>query len=214
MNYYKTLFNCQVRNNQEQKKDDVKERNRLRKQQQRSNETEEIKAKRRKLVVATKKKRKAAETAGERRIRLESDAIRKKSRRSNETVFERSVRLKKIAENMKRKRRNETYKRKPCSKLKECEWPKSITPDVKKQCLKNFVNLMSKNAILQTICCICNRMDFNKLFIEKRFNEINGIEQLILPEDLLALIKGNFKECNSNFLQFGYIKSGNCSYFH
>lgn len=100
-------------------------------------------------------------------------------RRSNESSVERQERLKKMADDIRKKR---------SIKAMDCEWPKTISNELKKSCLQKFVNLMSKESLLQGVCSLCNRIDFDKTLIKKKFREINGRELLQISKELEIVI--------------------------
>lgn len=166
---------------------DKKERERLRKRNERINLSIEEQNIRRRKDVDRKRKRISIETESERLKRLKHEATLKKIRRSNESSVERQDRLKKVAEDVRKKRSIETM---------DCEWPKPISNELKKSCLQKFVNLMSKESLLQSVCCICNRVDFDKAIIKKKFKEINGCELLQISKELEIVLHLLSQKCD------------------
>lgn len=69
------------------------------------------------------------------------------------------------------------------------KWPAPIDESFKKKCLINFVQKMSKNEIEQKICCICNRIGFQKDYKKVKFLDLN--RELLEPtQDLINLVQG------------------------
>lgn len=158
----------------------------MKKRRQRLNETLDQKKTRNAKDVVRKKKRIIDESESEKKFRLSYDAKRKRIKRINETSSERTERLKKCRENVQNKFNNLE---------KDYEWPKPISSDVKRKCLVNFVKMMSKDALLQSTCCLCNRTDFNSAFTKRKFGEIASLHLVKFPYDLYPTIFGMHSTC-------------------
>lgn len=162
---------------------------RLRKQRQRKNQTESQMETKRLENVLRKRKRNANMSISEREIFLNNDANRKKIKRENETVLEHEDRLQKSYEKMREKRKDQNLNN---------DWPQPISPDIKRKCLSNFVKLMSKEALNENTCCVCNRTDFANGFIHRKFKEINGLELLKCSEEFLNMYMDNSEKLFKN----------------
>lgn len=99
-------------------------------------------------------------------------------------------RNKKGAEQKKQLRTCETKKEKVKNIKIPYGWPAPIDDAIKKKCLINFVDKMSKKEILQKTCCICNRIGFNKNFKEVKFSDLKNRELLEPTKDLVGIVPG------------------------
>lgn len=69
-------------------------------------------------------------------------------------------------------------------------WPGPIDETIKKKCLTNFIQKMSKNEILQKSCSICNIIGFNKDFKELKFLDLKNKELLQPTQQLFNIVQG------------------------
>lgn len=68
------------------------------------------------------------------------------------------------------------------------EWPNSIEMECKITCIKNFIQQMSMNSLVEGVCGICNVRCYMRDLHHVPFNKIPSIELLTIHNDLKSLI--------------------------
>ncbi|XP_037041958.1 uncharacterized protein LOC119078504 [Bradysia coprophila] len=139
-----------------------------------------------------------------------NDQLIKRIKLSNKTREHNKCRIQKYRLNMSVTEKEETKKKNSDQKKQKrvknnmkipYEWPSPIDQTIKKKCLENFLDKMSKKEILQKTCSICNRVGFNKDFKQVKFSDIKNRELLQSNQQLphipgLQVLSKEIKQTN------------------